>query len=84
MVDGARRLQLPRRKRIGNPISRASVITLSSTIPHLPTQRLSDAQKHDLILAMVARVAFAGFLRVGNLHTQPLTLETLKSSLLPS
>ncbi|OKP14626.1 hypothetical protein PENSUB_12534 [Penicillium subrubescens] len=67
MVDGARRLQPPRRKRIRNPISRASIITLSSNISHLPTQprRLSEAQKNDLNLAVAARVAFAGFLRVG-------------------
>lgn len=37
MVDGVRRLQPPRRKRIRNRISRASVITLSNNISHLPT-----------------------------------------------
>ena len=67
MIDGARRLQPPRRKRIRNPISRASVITFSGNISHLPAQplRLSAAQKNDLNLAVAGRVAFAGFLRVG-------------------
>ncbi|KAJ6110880.1 hypothetical protein N7486_003115 [Penicillium sp. IBT 16267x] len=66
MVDGARR-QPRRRKRIRNPISRASVMALSGNISHLPAEplRLSDAQKNDLNLAVAARVAFAGFLRVG-------------------
>jgi hypothetical protein len=84
MVDGARRLQPPRRKRIRNPISRASVITLSRNIAHLPAQPLglSAAPKNDLNLTVAARVAFAGFLQVGNLHTQLPTLETVRSSLL--
>lgn len=52
---------------VPNPISPASVIILSGNISHLPTQllRLSAAQKNDPNLAAAARVAFAGFLRVG-------------------
>ncbi|KAJ5976604.1 hypothetical protein N7481_010311 [Penicillium waksmanii] len=40
MVDGARRLQPPREKRVRNPIPRTSVITLSGNISHLPAQPL--------------------------------------------
>ena len=67
MVDGARRLQPPRQKRVRNPIPRTSIITLSGNISHLPAQplRLSGPQRDDLNLAVAARVAFAGFLRVG-------------------
>ncbi len=69
IVDGARQLQPHRRKRIRNPISRALVITLSRNISDLPAEplRLLDARKNDLNLAVAARVAFAGFLRVGEL-----------------
>jgi hypothetical protein len=67
MIDGARRLQPPRQKRVRNPIQRASAITLSGNISNLPAQplRLSGPQRDDLNLAVAARVAFAGFLRVG-------------------
>lgn len=67
MIDGARRLQPPRQKRVRNPIRRASVIILSGNISNLPAQplRLSGPQRDDLNLAVAARVAFAGFLRVG-------------------
>ena len=67
MIDGARRLQPPRQKRDRHPISRASVMTLSENISHLPAlpSTLSVAHRNDLNLAVAARVAFAGFLRVG-------------------
>jgi hypothetical protein len=87
MVDRARRLQPPHRKRVRNPISRASVITLSRNISHPPAQslRLSEAQKNDLkILPRPPVSPSPGSFRSGNLHTYLPTLETLKSSLLPS
>ena len=67
MIDGARRLQPPRQKRDRHPILRSSVISLSTRISHLPAypSSLSTAQRNDLNIAVAARVAFAGFLRVG-------------------
>ena len=67
MIDGARRLQPHRPKELRHPISRASVIALSGIISRLPTQPtlLSAPLKDDLNVAAAARIAFAGFLRVG-------------------
>lgn len=67
MLNGARRLQPLRPKSIHNTISRTSAITLSGNISQLPAQPLrpSEAQKNDLNLAIAARVAFTGFLQIG-------------------
>ena len=67
MIDGARRLQPPRQKRDRHPIPRSLVIALSINITHLPAHlsTLSTVQRNDLNLAVAARVAFAGFLRIG-------------------
>ncbi|KAJ5349183.1 hypothetical protein N7541_006910 [Penicillium brevicompactum] len=67
MLNGARRLRPLRPKSIRNTISRTSAIALSENISQLPAQPLrpSEAQKNDLNLAIAARIAFAGFLQIG-------------------
>jgi integrase len=70
MIDGARRMQPYYPKRTRDPITRSAIMTLSENISQLPPHpttgsTLSAAQKDDLNIAAAARVAFAGFLRVG-------------------
>ena len=76
IIDGARRLQLVRPKRLRNPIPRSAVIAVSSYLEHLllpATKRLPlpSAARAYLNLAIVARVAFASFLRVGEFIYSP-------------
>jgi integrase len=69
MIDGARRLQPSRPKRDRRPISRSTVAQVSHSIQDLPQSPppndLSPASLDELNLATASRVAFAGFLRVG-------------------
>jgi integrase len=69
MIDGARRLQPNPPKRDRRPISRLAVAKVSQIPSSLPLQTppppLTPAKRDDLNVAVAARVAFAGFLRVG-------------------
>ena len=70
MVDRARRIQPPRPKRLRTPILRTTVIALSSCLESLPppTQERSPLLlplRIEANLVTAVRVAFAGFLRVG-------------------
>src|SRR6185312_27597 len=69
MIDGARRLQPNRPKRDRRPISRSTIAQVSHSIQNLPQSLppngLTPSKRDELNLAVAARVAFAGFLRVG-------------------
>ena len=70
MIDGARRIQPPRPKRLRTPILRSTVIALSNYLKSLPPlldkpPQLPLPLRIETNLATAVRVAFTGFLRVG-------------------
>ncbi|KAJ3453583.1 hypothetical protein MRS44_017830 [Fusarium solani] len=67
LIDGARRLSPTAKVRVRKPISREAITALSAgldTLPLQPSQMTVDL-RDDLNFAAACRVAFAGFLRVG-------------------
>ncbi|KAK4205823.1 hypothetical protein QBC37DRAFT_183212, partial [Rhypophila decipiens] len=66
LIDGARRLS-PTKARVRKIISRETVKELSTSIATLPSQPslMTTKLRNDLNFATACRVAFAGFLRVG-------------------
>lgn len=67
LIDGARRLTPMTKARVRKPISREAITKLSAGITTLPLQssEMTMDLKDDLNFATACRVAFAGFLRVG-------------------
>jgi hypothetical protein len=67
LVDGARRLNPAGKVRVRKPISREAITKLSSGLATLPLQssEMTIDLKDDLNFATACRVAFAGFLRIG-------------------
>ncbi|KAJ3454842.1 hypothetical protein MRS44_013442 [Fusarium solani] len=67
LIDGARRLTPRTKVRVRKPISREAITKLSAglaTLPPQPSQMTTDL-RDDLNFATACRVAFAGFLRIG-------------------
>lgn len=67
LIDGARRLNPITKIRVRKPISRDTIIKLSASLATLPSQPLEMTANllDDLNFATACRVAFAGFLRLG-------------------
>ncbi|KAJ5400295.1 hypothetical protein N7465_010784 [Penicillium sp. CMV-2018d] len=67
LIDGARRLSPVTKIRVRKPISRDTITKLSGSLAALPPRPLemSGNLLDDLNFATVCRVAFAGFLRLG-------------------
>ncbi|KAH7114623.1 hypothetical protein EDB81DRAFT_848578 [Dactylonectria macrodidyma] len=67
LIDGARRLTPTTKVRVRKPISREAITKLSAGLATLPLQssQMTTDLKDDLNFATACRVAFAGFLRIG-------------------
>ncbi|KAI3244694.1 hypothetical protein CBS147309_9556 [Penicillium roqueforti] len=67
LIDGARRLNPITKVRVRKPISRDTITKLSAGLATLPSQSLEMTANllDDLNFATACRVAFAGFLRLG-------------------
>ncbi|KAJ5413721.1 hypothetical protein N7509_000348 [Penicillium cosmopolitanum] len=67
LIDGARRLNPITKVRVRKPISRDTITKLSAGLATLPLRPLEISAKalDDLNFATACRVAFAGFLRLG-------------------
>ncbi|KAF4769439.1 hypothetical protein HAV15_008849 [Penicillium sp. str.  len=85
LIDGARRLNPISKVRVRKPISRDTITKLSAGLATLPSQSLEMTANliDDLNFATACRVAFAGFLRLGeftykteDLSTRPTFLAT--------